>query len=99
MALSVVMDASAPLALVLLFVVVVPFEKLFPRHRNQRVRRAGLGTDLAFALATPLISAVGLVVALIAGVASSAWLPGLAFRPVVRALPSSLLIIVGAAVV
>jgi CRISPR-associated Cas5-like protein len=95
-ALSMVTDASAPLAVVLLFVVVVPFEKLFPRHRNQRVRRTGLGTDLAFALATPLISAVGLIVALIAGVVSMVWLPGLAFRPVVQALPPPLLPIVGA---
>ncbi len=95
MAVSVITNASAPLLVVLLFVVVVPFEKLFPRHRNQRVRRTGLGTDLAFALATPLISAVGLIVALFAGLASMAWLPGLALRPVVHVLPAPLLLIVG----
>ena len=43
-------DRAAPLLIVTLFVVVVPFEKLFPRHR-QRLRRPGLGTDIAFGLA------------------------------------------------
>ena len=69
---------DAMFLIVALFVLVVPFEKLFPRHRGQRVRRQGLGTDLTFALATPLISGVGLVVAAVAGVVSLAWLPGLA---------------------
>jgi membrane protein YqaA with SNARE-associated domain len=61
---------------------------------SRRVHR--LATDLAFALATPLLSVVGLVVALIAGVLSLVWFPGLALRPVVRALPVAVLPILGA---
>lgn len=95
-AISVRTNASAPLLIVALFILVVPFEKLFPRHRSQRVRRKGLGTDLAFALATPLISGAGLVVALIAGVLSLMWLPGLALRPLIATLPAPALPILGA---
>jgi hypothetical protein len=40
-------DRAAPLLIVTLFVLVVPFEKLFPRH-HQRLRRPGLGTDIAY---------------------------------------------------
>jgi sterol desaturase/sphingolipid hydroxylase (fatty acid hydroxylase superfamily) len=93
---SVATDRSAPFAIVALFVLVVPFEKAFPRHRGQRVRRNGLGTDLAFALAAPLISALGLVVAVVAGVLSFAWIPGLALRPFVAMLPAAALPILGA---
>jgi sterol desaturase/sphingolipid hydroxylase (fatty acid hydroxylase superfamily) len=93
---SVATDRSAPFAIVALFVLVVPFEKAFPRHRGQRVRRNGLGTDLAFALAAPLISALGLVVAVVAGVLSFAWIPGLALRPFVAMLPAAALPIIGA---
>jgi sterol desaturase/sphingolipid hydroxylase (fatty acid hydroxylase superfamily) len=93
---SLATDASAPIPIMVLFALVVPFEKFFPRHQSQRVRRPGLTTDLAFALATPLLSVVGLVVALIAGVLSLVWLPGLALRPLVRALPIAVLPILGA---
>jgi hypothetical protein len=51
-------DRAAPLLIVTLFVLVVPFEKLFPRHR-QRLLRPGLGTDIAFGLAQPLLTARG----------------------------------------
>ena len=30
----------------LLFVLVVPFEKMFPRHKGQKVRRPRLDTDI-----------------------------------------------------
>ena len=73
-------------AVVLLFVVVVPFEKLFPRHR-QRLRRPELGTDLAFALAGPALNAVGIAAAVVVGAISLAWLPGLAIRPLVAMIP------------
>ena len=95
-AISVRTNAAAPFLVVALFILVVPFEKLFPRHRGQRVRREGLGTDLTFALATPLISGVGLIVAAVAGVVSLAWLPGLAIRPLVAMLPAPALPILGA---
>lgn len=75
-----------PLVVVpLLFVLVVPFEKLFPRHQ-QRIRRPQLRTDLAYAVAAPAFGAVTIAVAVVVGVASLAWVPGLALRPVVDLL-------------
>ena len=71
---------------VIVFVLVVPFEKLFRRH-DQRLRRPGLGTDLAHVVARPVLAPVGLVVAVVVGALSFAWLPGLALRPIVGALP------------
>ena len=68
-----------------LFVLVVPFEKLFPRHR-QPLRRAGLGTDLAYALAQPVLAAGGLVAGVAVGLLRLAWVPGLVLRPVVAVL-------------
>ena len=41
--------------MILLFVLVVPFEKMFPRHRGQKVRRPHLDTDVGYALASPLM--------------------------------------------
>ncbi len=95
-AISVATKPSAAFAVAALFVVVVPLEKLFPRHPGQRIRRAGLGTDLTFALATPPISFIGLIAAVVAGAVSLAWLPGLALRPLVRSLPTPALVILGA---
>ena len=37
--------------LLVLFVAVVPFEKLFPRHKGQKIRRPHLHTDISYALA------------------------------------------------
>ncbi len=91
------LEPTGWLAIVFLFVLVVPFEKLFPRHRGQKVRRPGLGTDLAFALATPALEVVGATVAVIIGLASLAWLPGLALRPLVAMLPPAAMPIVGIA--
>ncbi len=86
-----------PLALIaLLFVVVVPFEKLFPRHR-QRLRRPGLGTDLCYALLQPLTGGVAVAVGAAIGLASLAWLPGLALRPLVALLPPVGAALLGAA--
>jgi sterol desaturase/sphingolipid hydroxylase (fatty acid hydroxylase superfamily) len=75
------------LALVaVLFVAVVPFEKLFPRHR-QRLRRPGLTTDLTYALAQPALAVATLAVGLAIGITSLAWVPGLLVRPAVASLP------------
>jgi sterol desaturase/sphingolipid hydroxylase (fatty acid hydroxylase superfamily) len=75
------------LALVaVLFVAVVPFEKLFPRHR-QRLRRPGLTTDLTYALAQPALAVATLAVGLAIGITSLAWVPGLLIRPAVASLP------------
>ena len=42
-------DAGAIVVVVLLFALVVPFEKLFPRHRGQGLRRPQVLTDIGFA--------------------------------------------------
>lgn len=94
---SLVFDLE-PLSIVaLVFVLVVPFEKLFPRHRGQRLRRDGVGTDLAFARSQPLLGVVTVAVAFPIGVLSLAWLPGLALSPLVAAIPAPLLPVVGIA--
>ena len=76
-----------------LFVVIVPFERLFPRHR-QRVRRPQLGTDVAYALLAGPLGAIGLTVAITIGLGSLFWVPGLLFRPVVTSLPPSARLVV-----
>lgn len=85
-AVAVALDPGNPFLVPVLFVVVVPFEKLFPRHR-QPLRRPGLGTDIAYGLAAPALAVVTTTVAVVVGVGSLAWLPGLALRPLVGALP------------
>jgi sterol desaturase/sphingolipid hydroxylase (fatty acid hydroxylase superfamily) len=81
------LDRSPLLVVPVLFLLVVPFEKLFPRHRGQPIRRAQLGTDIAYALASPALNVVAISVALAIGVASLLWIPGLALRPLVERLP------------
>lgn len=87
-------DVAAVLVVPVLFVLVVPFEKLFPRHR-QHLRRKGLGTDIAFGIAQPLLTPIGGFVGAIVGFASLAWLPGLAVRPLVLALPAGIRLVAG----
>jgi len=78
---------AAPLFVVVtLFVIVVPFEMMFPRH-GRRVRRPGVGTDIAYALVSGPLGAIGLAVGVVIGVVSFAWLPGLALRPLVGLAP------------
>ena len=95
-AVSLAIDRGPIGAVIALFVLVVPFEKLFPRHR-QKLRRPLLGTDLAFALASPLMTGVGVAAGVVVGVVSLAWLPGLALRPLVGQIPPSFLPFVGIA--
>ncbi len=83
-------DAAAIVVVGLLFVLVVPFEKLFPRHRGQRVRRPQVLTDIAFALASPLLNVVGIAAAVVVGVLSLGWVPGLLLRPLVSSLPEAI---------
>ncbi len=83
---SLALDVTFAWVVPLLFVLVVPFEKLFPRHR-QRIRRPGVGTDIAHALAQPFAIVVGTAVAVVVGLVSLAWLPGLALRPLVAVIP------------
>ncbi len=87
----------SPLAVIaVLFVLVVPFEKLFPRH-DQPLRRPGLATDLAYALTQPLLAVIGVVAAVVIGIVSLAWIPGLMIRPLVATIPPAAMPFVGIA--
>ena len=94
LAAAVALNRGAAMVIPVLFVLVVPFEKLFPRHR-QTLRRPGLRTDISYGIATPVLSAASLVVGIVVGLASLAWLPGLALRPLVTALPPTVQLIGG----
>lgn len=74
---------------VILFILVVPFEKLFPRHEGQKVRRPHLGTDISYALVSPLMAVGAGFVAIIIGVISLAWIPGLLLKPYVAMIPAA----------
>lgn len=88
------MEASAVVVVALVFALVVPFEKLFPRHR-QPIRRAAVGTDIGYALAGALFNVAGLIVAIPLAVISLTWVPGLLLRPFVAQLPAPMLPLVG----
>ena len=76
-----------------LFVLIVPFEKMFKRH-PYKTRRPGLRTDLTYALVGPLINFAGLVAGIIIAIlAFPIWLPALALRPLVTAQPGWLMIV------
>ncbi len=90
---SLLIDAEPIAAVAVLFALVVPFERLFPRHR-QRLRRPQLGTDLAYALAGPLLGGIGAACAVVVAVVSLAWIPGLAARPLVALIPAPVLPVV-----
>lgn len=69
-----------------MFVLVVPVERIFPRHQFS-LRRPALGTDIAYALTTVVFGAVGVIAGLVVSIVSLAWLPGLALRPLVALVP------------
>lgn len=83
-------DRSPLVVLPVLFLLVVPFEKLFPRHRGQPIRRPHLKTDIAYLLANPALNVMTIVVAVVVGVASLFWIPGLLLRPAVAQLPPAI---------
>ncbi len=77
--------------IVALFVILVPFEKMFRRH-DQAIRRPGLRTDLTYALVAPVLNVVGIAMGIgIALLAFPVILPALALRPLVMAQPTWLL--------
>jgi len=93
---SVLMDTGALFIVPFVFVLVVPFEKMFPRHR-QRIRRPELATDLGYAFAGTALNAVGLIIAIPVAVLSLAWLPGLLVRPLVSQMPAAVMPFLGLA--
>jgi sterol desaturase/sphingolipid hydroxylase (fatty acid hydroxylase superfamily) len=92
--LALALDVTPLLVLIGLFVVVVPFEMLFPRH-GRRLRRPEVGTDIAYALVGTPLGVVGTAVAAVLGIASLAWLPGLALRPLVSMAPPVVRVLLG----
>jgi sterol desaturase/sphingolipid hydroxylase (fatty acid hydroxylase superfamily) len=86
LAVVVVVYPAALAPVVLLLVVVVPFERIFPRHR-QRFFRPGLGTDLAWGIAQPALKLVAGAFGVVIALASLAWLPALLLRPLVAGIP------------
>jgi sterol desaturase/sphingolipid hydroxylase (fatty acid hydroxylase superfamily) len=91
---AVLLDPSAWLAVPVLFLLVVPFEKLFPRHR-QRLRRPGLMTDMCYAATQPILAVGSIAAAVVVGALSLAWLPGLALRPLIDMIPGTPRLIAG----
>ena len=81
--------------ILLLFVLVVPFEKLFPRHKGQKIRRPHLDTDLGYALAAPLLGLITGAVTIFVAIVSLAWIPGLLLKPYVAMIPSQYIPIIG----
>jgi sterol desaturase/sphingolipid hydroxylase (fatty acid hydroxylase superfamily) len=94
---SLATDPSVLFVVAVLFLLVVPFEKLFPRHRGQRVRRPEVRTDLAYAIASPVLNTMAALAGLVIGVLSLAWIPGLLLRPLVALIPGAILPFVGIA--
>tara|TARA_B110000444_G_scaffold175296_1_gene163959 strand:- start:3560 stop:4645 length:1086 start_codon:yes stop_codon:yes gene_type:complete len=84
-------------AVVVLFILVVPFERLFPRQKDQKFRRPHLGMDIGYAFASPLLQSAGLIAAIFVGVLSFAWVPGLLLRPLIQEIPQPYLLFVGIA--
>ena len=80
-------DGEVFAPVILLFVIVVPFEKMYPRRKDQKLRRPLVGTDITFALISPLLNIFGVAAAIVIGGLSLFWLPGIAFRPLVAMLP------------
>lgn len=95
-ALSLAISREPLVVVIVLFVLVVPFERFFPRH-DQPLRRPKLGTDIGYALAGPVLNGIGIAAAVVFGVLTFGWLPGLLLRPLVSLIPSAILPFVGIA--
>jgi sterol desaturase/sphingolipid hydroxylase (fatty acid hydroxylase superfamily) len=93
---SLLFERSVVLLLPLFFVLIVPFEKLFPRH-DQRLRRPQVATDMGYALSGPVMNFLSVLAAIPVGILSLAWLPGLALRPLVDLIPPAAMPLVGIA--
>jgi sterol desaturase/sphingolipid hydroxylase (fatty acid hydroxylase superfamily) len=76
---------------VALFIIIVPFEKMFRRH-DQRIRRPGLRTDLTYAIVSPVLNVAGVVVGVgLALLFFPLFLPALLLRPLVLGQPGWLI--------
>ena len=89
------LEAFGPLGVVaVLFVLVVPFEKLFPRHA-QPLRRPMVFSDITHALLLPVNGILAGVVIVTVAVLSLMWIPGLLIRPLVDQLPETPRLVLG----
>ncbi len=89
------MDRSIFGAIAVLFLILSPLEKLYPRQKGQKIRRPGVTSDIAFALMSPVLQVASIIAVVIIGGFSLFWLPGLALRPLVAMLPASALPFIG----
>jgi len=75
-------------AILALFIIVVPLEKLFRRH-DQKIRRPGLRTDLTYAMVSPVLNVAQVIVGVgIALLILPLWVPMLLLRPLVMGQPT-----------
>ena len=94
-ALAFQIESGIFVGVIALFVLIVPFEKLYPRQKGQKVRRPMVGTDISFALLGPLLNVAGIAALVVIGGLSFFWLPGLALQPLVGMIPAAALPFVG----
>ena len=80
---------------IFLFIIVVPFERLFPRQKHQAFKRPHLDLDIGYAMAAPFLNILALGVGIFVGVVSLAWIPGLLIAPYVAMIPSPYKLIAG----
>ena len=66
--------------IIILFILVVPMEKIFPRHKGQKVRRPKWSLDVTYALSQPFLNVFGVIFAVIVGFFSFTWVLGLIVR-------------------
>jgi len=89
------LEALAPLGVVLVFfLLVVPFERLFPRHQ-QPLRRPRMMHDVSHALLAPVSGVLAGAAVIVVAVVSLAWIPGLLLRPLVAMIPDGPRLVVG----
>ena len=62
---------------IFVFILVVPMEKIFPRHQGQNVRRPKWKLDVTYALSAPFLNIFGVIFAIIIGYIFFAELPTL----------------------
>ena len=93
--LSFLIDSGIFAAVVVLFLVIVPFEKFYPRQKGQKVRRPLVATDIGWALTGPVLNVFGIAAIVVIGGLSFAWLPGLALRPLVGLIPAAVAPVAG----
>lgn len=90
-ALAFQIDSGIFAAVIILFVLVVPLEKIYPRQKGQKIRRPLVTNDISFALLGPVLNIFAIAALVIIGGLSLFWLPGLALRPLVNMIPLAVL--------